>query len=73
MVVEYNIFDLSRNHVIKGSSDFMKGTYSFNIATISGLVAIDTVVVEIMLLIYHLASRDHVFKGLCNFARRSFS
>ena len=51
----------------------MKGTYSFNIATISGLMAIDTVVVEIMLLIYHLASRDHVFKGLCNFVRRSFS
>ena len=34
-----------------------------------GLVAIDIVVVESgdnMFLIYHVISRDHVFKGLCD-------
>ena len=54
-------------HVIKGSFDFMKGSSS------SGLVVIGTGVAARMLLIYHVASRDHVLKELCNFESGSFS
>ena len=50
----------------------MEGSSSLNVKTLPGLMAIDTVVAEIFLF-YDMISRDHVFKGLCNFDGGSFS
>ena len=51
--------------MIKGSCDFMERSPSLYLTTISGLVAIDIVVLEIkMFLIYNVTLHDHVFKGL---------
>ena len=58
-----------QDHMIKGTSNFMKGT----ITTPPGLVATDIVIVEIMLLNIPVASSEHVFKRLCNFVDGSFS
>ena len=51
--------------MIKGSPEFMQGSSSLNVTTLSGLVVIGIVVVE-MFLIYHMASSEHVLKRLCN-------
>ena len=40
--------------------------FSWYVTTLTGLVNIDIVKVE-MVLIYHVTSRDHMFKGLCYF------
>ena len=61
-----------QNHVIKGSSDFMEGSPSLSVTTLLGLATIVILLVE-MFLIYNVASRDHIFKGLCNFVGGSFS
>ena len=50
----------------------MEGSSSLNVTTLPGLLAIGIVVVE-MFLIYHVASQDHMFWGLCNFVGGSFS
>ena len=50
----------------------MEGSSLLNVTTLLRLVAIGIDVAEIFL-IYHVASRDHVFKGLCNFVGGSFS
>ena len=44
----------------------MEWSFFMYVATLSGLVAISIVVVEIIFLIYNMTSRDHVFKGLCD-------
>ena len=36
-------------------------------------MAIDIVVVEVMFLIYYVASHDYMFKDLCSFVDGSFS
>ena len=56
-----------QNHTFKWSFEFMEGRSSLNIITLPGLVAIDIVVVEIMFLIYHMESRNHVLKALSSF------
>ena len=43
-----------RDHVIKGSSDFMEGRSLLNPTILPGLVAIGILDVEIMLSIHHL-------------------
>ena len=53
-----------QHHVFKGSCDLMEGSSSLIVVTLPGSVAIGIVVVEITFLIYHLASRDQVPKGL---------
>ena len=53
-----------QNHVIKRSSDFMEENSSFYGTRHCGSR-------DIVFSIYHVASRDHLFKGLCNFANRS--
>ena len=53
--------------MIKGPSDFMEGSFSLNLTTLPGLVAIGIVAVEIVFLIYHEASLDRMFKGLWKF------
>ena len=60
-----------QDHVVKGSFDVMEGSSSLNAATLPDLVGIGIVVVKIMF--YHMASRYHLFKGLCNFVGGSFS
>ena len=62
-----------QDHVIKGSSDFTKGSYSLNITTLLDLVALSVAVVGKIILIYHVASRDHVFKRFCNFVDGNFT
>ena len=57
--------------MIKGFSDFMEGISSLYVNTLQGLVATDTVVVE-MFLIFHVASRDRVFNKFSNFVGGSF-
>ena len=54
-------------------SDYMEVSSSLNVTILSGLVAMDIVVVEDIFLVYLVASRDHVFKSLCNFLGGSFS
>ena len=44
----------------------MCGSSSWYVTTLTGLVNIDIVKVE-MVLIYHVTSRDHMFKGQCYF------
>ena len=61
-----------QDHMIKRFSDFMEGSSSLNVKTLPGLMAIDIVLAEIFLF-YDMISRDHVFKGLCNFDGGSFS
>ena len=51
----------------------MERSSSVNVANLPGLVAISTVVVEIMFLIYHVSSRDYMFKVSCNIVGESFS
>ena len=53
-----------QGHVIKESSDFVEGSSLLNLRTLPGLAAIGIMVVEVMLLIYHVAPRNHVFKEL---------
>ena len=60
-----------QDHVVKGASEFVERGSSLNVTNLSGLVAIGIVVV--MFLINYLASRDHVFKELCNDVDESFS
>ena len=62
-----------QHHVFKGSCDLMEESSSLIVVTLPGSVAIGIVVVEITFLIYHLASRDQVPKGLCNFVDGRFS
>ena len=62
-----------QDQFIKGFFDFMERSCLVNVATLQGLVAIRIVVVEIMFLIYHVASHDHMLKGSNNIARESFS
>ena len=67
-----------QDHMVKGSSEFMEGSSSLYVTTLSCLVAIGIVVVElcylfVLCLIYHVAPHDHVFKGLCNFVGGSSS
>ena len=62
-----------QNHVIKGCSGVMEGSSSLNVTNLAGLVAINTMAAEIMFLIYHVPSRDYVFKGLYNFVGGSSS
>ena len=50
----------------------MEWSFFMYVATLSGLVAISIVVVEIIFLIYNMTSRDHVFKGLCDLMGLSF-
>ena len=49
--------------MIKGPCDFMDGSSSFYLPKLPSLLAISILVLR-MFLIYHVASRDHVFKGL---------
>ena len=49
-----------QDHVNKGSSDFMEGSYSLHVRILDALVAEGIAVVE-MFLIYHVALRDQVF------------
>ena len=51
----------------------MEGSFSLNLTTLPGLVAIGIVAVEIVFLIYHEASLDRMFKGLWKFEGGSFS
>ena len=46
-----------------------------NVLILPDLTTVTTgiVIVEKMFLIYYVASRDHVLKGLCNFVSGSFS
>ena len=62
-----------QDQFIKGFFDFMERSCLVNVATLQGLVAIRIVVVEIMFLIYHVASHDHMLKGSNNIVRESFS
>ena len=62
-----------QDQFIKGFFDFMERRSLVNVAILQGLVAIRIVVVEIMFLIYHVASRDHMFKGSSNILQESFS
>ena len=62
-----------QDQFIKGFLDFMERGSSANVANLPDLVAISIVVVEIMFLIYHVTSRDHMFKGSCNIVGESFS
>lgn len=50
-----------QDYVIKGSSDFMEGSSSLHITTLSHLVAIDILVMEICFLII---TGPHMLKGL---------
>ena len=59
--------------MIKGASDFVEGRTSLNVTMLPCLVAIGIVVGEIIFLISHVASSDHVFRELCNFVGGSFS
>ena len=63
------------DHIIKRSSDLLEGGSSFNVLILPDLTTVTTgiVIVEKMFLIYYVASRDHVLKGLCNFVSGSFS
>ena len=45
-------------HMVKGSSDFMKGSFSLNVATLLGLVAITIVIVDI--LCFYIIKWPHV-------------
>ena len=58
--------------VIKGFFDFMEESFSLNITTLPGLVSIGIVAVEIVFLIYDMATCDSVFKGLSKFVGGSF-
>ena len=58
---------------LQGSSDFMEVSSSLNVINLPGLMAIGIAVVEVMFLIYYVASHDYVFKDLCNFVDGSFS
>ena len=72
--ITYLICQLTlEDHNIKGSSDFIEGSFSLNVTTLPGLVALGIVVVEKMILIYDMTLHDHVFKGFCNFVGDSFS
>ena len=44
----------------------MERRSSINVTTLPGLLAVGLVVVEIFF-IHLVASRDHMFKGFCNF------
>ena len=52
-----------RDHLIEALCKFMCESYSWYVTTLTGLVNIDIVKVE-MVLINHVTSRDHMFKGL---------
>ena len=54
-------------------SDFIEGSSSLNVTTLSGLVALEIMVVEKMNLVHDMTSRDHVFKEFYNFVGDSFS
>ena len=62
-----------QDQFIKGFFDFMERGSSANVANLPDLVAISIVVVEIMFLIYHVTSRDYMFKVSCNIVGESFS
>ena len=53
-----------RGHVTKGSYDLMEGSSLLYVTTLIVLVVIGIGVVEIMFLIYHMASRYHGCKRL---------
>ena len=57
------------DHVIKRSSDLLEGRSSLNVSILPGFTMVTTgiVIIEKMFLIYHVASCDHVLKGLCKF------
>ena len=48
-----------RNHMIEGSNNFIKGNSSRYVTTLTSLVAIGKVLVE-MFLVCHLIKQDHV-------------
>ena len=50
--------------MIKGTCDFLEESSLLYVTTLSGLVAIGKVVVEIKFLNYHVTSCDHVIKVL---------
>ena len=59
--------------MIKEFSNFMVGSFSLDVTTLPGLVSISLVLVDIVFLIHHVASSDHVFEDLYNFVGGKFS
>ena len=62
---------------LEGSCDFMdaalhcKVTYKF--VTLPSCLVIDTVLVDILILVCHVILQDHVIKGSCGFMAKSTS
>ena len=61
-----------QDHMIKGPCDIMEGSSLLNIPTLSSLVAMGIVVVD-MTLVCHVLLQDHVIIWSCDFMSRSCS